>query len=153
MGLSGFKCGRFKKILGNDPQICARYETDFAHSSTANIYLLLWYTLLKYLLYVLCRFVQYFSITSPFFWNETLDSLKHKHDELNTVFSIPNYRHLLSFWHFLDLSWVICLCSYALSSLGDGVFKKHRIYHWLSQAPTAPRCKFTKMCSRLCSCR
>ena len=87
------------------------------------------YTLLKYLLYVLCRFVQYFSITSPFFWNETLDSLKHKHDELNTVFSIPNYRHLLSFWHFLDLSWVICLCSYALSSLGDGVFKKHRIYH------------------------
>ena len=25
------------------------------------------YTLLKYLLYVLCRFVQYFSITSPFF--------------------------------------------------------------------------------------
>ena len=100
-----------------------------------------------YLLYALCRFVQYFSITSPFFWNETLDSLKHKHDELNTVFSIPNYRHLLSFWHFLDLSWVICLCSYALSSLGDGVFKKHRIYHWLSQAPTAPRCKFTKKCS------
>ena len=94
------------------------------------------YTLLKYLLYVLCRFVQYFSITSPFFWNETLDSLKHKHDELNTVFSIPNYRHLLSFWHFLDLSWVICLCSYALSSLGDGVFKKHRIYLPLAKPST-----------------